>query len=115
MTDIALPTGQQPEMRPGLNDVQVMALIGVAHGISHFFQLVLPSLFPLLKDDFQVSYAELGAVMTVFYITSGLLQTPAGFLVDRIGARAVLLGGLGLYSIAIALYGLAPGFWMLFP
>ncbi len=115
MTDIALPTGQQPEMRPGLNDVQVMALIGVAHGISHFFQLVLPSLFPLLKDDFQVSYAELGAVMTVFYITSGLLQTPAGFLVDRIGARAVLLGGLGLYSVAIALYGLAPGFWMLFP
>ncbi len=115
MSDIALSAGPQPEMRPGLHDMQVMALIGVAHGISHFFQLVLPSLFPLLKDDFQVSYTELGAVMTVFYVTSGLLQTPAGFLVDRIGARAVLLGGLGIYCAAIALYGLAPSFWLLFP
>ncbi|WP_428246722.1 MFS transporter [Ferrovibrio sp.] len=113
MTDLALPAGQKPELP--FRDVQVMALIGVAHGISHFFQLVLPSLFPLLKDDFQVSYTQLGAVMTVFYVTSGLLQTPAGFLVDRIGARNVLLGGLGLYCAGILLYGLAPSFWMLFP
>jgi FSR family fosmidomycin resistance protein-like MFS transporter len=113
MTDLALPAGQKPELP--FRDMQVMALIGLAHGISHFFQLVLPSLFPLLKDDFQVSYTQLGAVMTVFYVTSGLLQTPAGFLVDRIGARNVLLGGLGLYCAGILLYGLAPSFWMLFP
>ncbi|MBP6819629.1 MAG: MFS transporter [Ferrovibrio sp.] len=113
MTDLALPADQKPELP--FRDMQVMALIGLAHGISHFFQLVLPSLFPLLKDDFQVSYTQLGAVMTVFYVTSGLLQTPAGFLVDRIGARNVLLGGLGLYCAGILLYGLAPSFWMLFP
>jgi len=114
MTDFALPAGQKPE-QPPLRDIQVMALIGLAHGCSHFFQLVLPSLFPFLKDTFQVSYTELGAVMTVFYVTSGLLQTPAGFLVDRIGARAVLLGGMGLYCTGILLYGLVPSFWMLFP
>lgn len=113
MTDLALPAGQKPQLP--FRDMQVMALIGLAHGISHFFQLVLPSLFPLLKDDFQVSYTQLGAVMTVFYVTSGLLQTPAGFLVDRIGARNVLLGGLSLYCVGILLYGLAPSFWMLFP
>ena len=67
-------------------DIKVMSLIGLAHGLSHFYQLVLPPLFPLLKDAFGVSYTELGLMMTVFYVMSGVFQTPAGFLVDRWGA-----------------------------
>lgn len=113
MTDFALPAGS-PSSAPN-RDVKVMALIGVAHGCSHFFQLVLPPLFPFLKDDFAVSYTELGLVMTLFYVTSGMLQTPAGFLVDRIGARNVLIGGLGIFCTAILLYGLVPSYWMLLP
>lgn len=113
MTDFALPAGS-PSSIPN-RDIKVMALIGVAHGCSHFFQLVLPPLFPFLKEDFAVSYTELGLVMTLFYVTSGLLQTPAGFLVDRIGARNVLIGGLGIFCTAILLYGLVPSYWMLVP
>lgn len=113
MTDFALPAGS-PSSIPN-RDLKVMALIGVAHGCSHFFQLVLPPLFPFLKDEFVVSYTELGLVMTLFYVTSGLLQTPAGFLVDRIGARNVLIGGLGIFCTAILLYGLVPSYWMLVP
>jgi len=112
MTDIALP-GQPNSVSN--RDIKVMALIGVAHGCSHFFQLVLPPLFPFLKDDFAVSYTELGLVMTLFYVTSGVLQTPAGFLVDRIGARNVLIGGLAIFCTAILLYGLAPSYWLLLP
>jgi FSR family fosmidomycin resistance protein-like MFS transporter len=113
MTDFALPAGS-PSSIPN-RDIKVMALIGVAHGCSHFFQLVLPPLFPFLKEDFAVSYTELGLVMMLFYVTSGLLQTPAGFLVDRIGARNVLIGGLGIFCTAILLYGLVSSYWMLVP
>src|SRR3546814_3495386 len=105
------------DLQPALpgRDLKVMALVGAAHGCSHFFQLVLPSLFPWLKDVFQVSYTELGLITTCFYVISGTLQTPAGFLVDRIGARNVLMGGLGIFCVAILLLSLVPAYWMLFP
>jgi FSR family fosmidomycin resistance protein-like MFS transporter len=94
---------------------KVIGLIGIAHTFSHFFQLALPPLFPLLRSSFGVGYAELGVLTTLFYLASGLSQTPAGFLVDRFGARRVLFCGLALEAGAILLCGLAPGYWTLMP
>jgi FSR family fosmidomycin resistance protein-like MFS transporter len=96
-------------------DVAVIAPVGAAHFSSHFLQLALAPLFPLVKADLDVGYAALGLVLTVFYATSGLAQTPAGFLVDRLGPRPVLLGGLTLQATAVGLYGLAPAYWALLP
>jgi FSR family fosmidomycin resistance protein-like MFS transporter len=95
--------------------MRVIGLIGTAHAVSHFFQLVLPPLFPLLKEAFDVSYAELGLLATCFYAASGLSQTAAGFAVDRFGARAVLVAGIALLATAILLIGLAPSFWVIAP
>jgi len=99
--------------RVAQQDIKVVGLVSAAHFMSHFFQIVLPPIFPLLKDAFGVGYAELGIVMTLMYATSGLMQTPAGILVDRLGAAPVLIGGLGLYSAAVLLYGFAPNLWVL--
>jgi MFS family permease len=96
-------------------DIRVIGLVSSAHAVSHFFQLVLPPLFPLLKEAFGVSYAELGLLVTSFYAASGLSQTPAGFAVDRFGARAVLVAGIGLFATAILLIGLAPSYWLMVP
>jgi FSR family fosmidomycin resistance protein-like MFS transporter len=93
-------------------DVKVVGLVSAAHFMSHFFQIVLPPIFPLLKDAFGIGYAELGIVMTLMYATSGLMQTPAGILVDRLGPAPVLIGGLGLYSAAVLLFGFAPNVWV---
>src|SRR3984893_10834599 len=94
-------------------DVKVIGLVSSAHFMSHFFQIVLPPIFPLLKDAFGVGYAELGIVMTLMYATSGLMQTPAVIRVGRLGAAPVLIGGLGLFSAAVLLYGFAPNLWVL--
>ena len=96
-------------------DARVIGVVGVAHGLSHFFQLVLPPLFPLLRAEFGVSYATLGALVSVFYVASGLCQFGAGFAVDRFGARPVLLGGLGLLAGGTLLAGFVPGIVWLFP
>ncbi len=96
-------------------DIKAISLIGLAHGNSHFFQLVLPPLFPFMIADFDVGYTELGAMMTVFYVSSGLAQPVAGFVVDRFGARQVLIIGMALYSAAILLAGTLSEFWMFFP
>jgi MFS family permease len=95
--------------------VRVIGLIGAAHFFSHFFQLTLPPLFPLLKTVFGVPYLALGVAMSVFYGASGIGQTLSGFLVDRVGALRVLLGGMGLFAGSIALAGLVPSYWLLLP
>jgi FSR family fosmidomycin resistance protein-like MFS transporter len=97
------------------NDVKVIGVVGAAHGLSHFFQLVLPPLFPLLRAEFDVSYATLGALVSVFYVASGVCQFGAGFAVDRFGARPVLLGGIALLAGGALLAGLVPGVYWLFP
>ncbi|UCH47125.1 MAG: MFS transporter [Betaproteobacteria bacterium] len=81
-------------------DAQVIGLVGLGHGTSHFFHLLLAPLFPWLKEAFGLSYAELGLLMTVFFIVSGVGQALAGFVVDRIGALPVLLGGLAFLCIS---------------
>lgn len=97
------------------HDARVITLISVAHAASHFNQLVLPPLFPFLIDAFGVGYTELGLMMTLFYATSGLAQTPAGFAVDRFGARNVLTAGTALMCGATILLGLAPNYWSMLP
>jgi MFS transporter, FSR family, fosmidomycin resistance protein len=96
-------------------DLKVTTIVTGAHTTDHFLQLVLPPLFPLLKVTYGVSYTDLGLLMALFYVASGLCQTPAGFLVDRFGARRVLVGGLATLSCAIILIGIVPTFTLMFP
>ena len=87
------------------SDARVIGLVGLAHGVSHFYHLILAALFVWLKPAFNLSYAELGLLMTVFFIISGVGQALAGFVVDRFGARAVLFSGvflLGVSALALA-------------
>lgn len=96
-------------------DAKVIGTVGSVHALSHFFQLVLPPLFPLLRAEFGVSYATLGALLSVFYVSSALCQFGAGFAVDRFGARPMLLAGLGLLAGGTLAAGLVPGVGWLFP
>jgi MFS family permease len=94
-------------------DARVIGLVGVAHGVSHFFHLILAGLFPWIKTAFGLSYAELGLLMTVFFVVSGVGQALSGFVVDRVGARAVLFAGLVLLGSAALVLAAAPNYGFL--
>jgi MFS family permease len=94
-----------PTPVPLRQDASLIGLIGIAHLCSHFSQLLLPPLFPWLKEAFHTSYAELGFLMTIFFVVSCTVQTLSGFWVDRYGPRPVLYAGLGL--LALAAFGFA--------
>jgi MFS family permease len=89
-------------------DLKVVGLIAAGHFLSHFYIMTLPPLFPLLRGEYGVSYTALGLALAVLNGTTGLTQAPVGFLVDRFGARGILIGGLALFALATALVGLFP-------
>jgi FSR family fosmidomycin resistance protein-like MFS transporter len=90
---------------PWRSEARIMGLIGLAHMTSHFFHLIIAPLFPWLRIEFGYSFTELGFLMTMFFIVSGIFQAAAGFVVDRFGAGITLLGGL----LCLSLYALCLG------
>ncbi|HJU16046.1 MAG TPA: MFS transporter [Stellaceae bacterium] len=94
-------------------DNRVNAVIGAGHFLSHFYALCLPTVFVAWARTFDASFAELGVAAAAMSATAGLLQTPAGFLVDRYGARPFLIGGALLMALSVAAMGLATAFWQI--
>jgi len=92
------------------HDVETISLIGFVHGVSHFFHLLLPPLFPWLMREFGLSFTGIGATMTVFFVISGTGQALAGFLVDRFGAARVLGAGISCFAAASLLLSFANGY-----
>ena len=92
-------------------DTKVIALIAIAHFVSHVHVMLLPPILGQVREAFGVSYTQIALALTVFNVASALLQTPAGFLVDRIGPRLMLTAGLILAGAAITAAALLPGYW----
>lgn len=93
------------------DDMKVISLIGTAHFFSHFYILLLAPLFPILKDVFGVSYVQLGLILTVANAATGVSQIPFGYLVDKVGAKWILIGGLAAHGLAFVLIGVTGTYW----
>lgn len=92
------------------NDVKVMGLIGVAHGASHYYQLAFATMLLIVRQEAGLTFTDVGLLAGIFYGVSGVVQTGAGFAVDRFGARPILAGGLAIVGLALALISIAHSF-----
>jgi MFS family permease len=93
--------------------MRLVAVVSAAHFVSHYYIIILAPLLPFVRADYGVSYTEIGLAFAAFNVVSAALQTPAGFLVDRLGARNLLIGGLIVGAAAFIMVGLIHSFWML--
>lgn len=98
---------------PARQDAKVIGLVCFPHMMSHVYWLVIPPMYDILMRVFDLNYTQAGAIMTAFAGATMVAQTPVGFLVDKIGARAMLIGGLTLESAAIAAFGLCDSYWQM--
>ncbi|MDD2917814.1 MFS transporter [Rhodoferax sp.] len=95
---------------PLKQDATIIALVGLAHAASHFGHLLLPPLFPVFMAEFSLSFSQLGALVSVFFVVSGLGQASAGFVVDKLGARPMLFAALTLFAMASLLASMVTGY-----
>ncbi len=104
-------TTLNPASNPWRDDAAVIGLVGIAHASSHFSHLLLPLMFPVFMSTFGLSYSELGFLMTVFFVVSGIGQASAGFVVDRFGARPILFGSLVVLALGALTVAAAQSYW----
>lgn len=93
--------------------VRLIGVISAAHFTSHIYILILAPLLPFVRAEYGVSYTEIGLALAAFNIVSAALQTPAGFLVDWLGARTLLIAGLIVGAVSFIVVGLVDSFWVM--
>ena len=94
-------------------DVRVVGILSGGHFMSHYYTMMLPPLFPLLHDDLGVSYTLLGLLLSLKSLASGAIQLPAGILVDRFGARRILIFGFSMILVSYLFVSMSNAFWMI--
>lgn len=90
-----------------------VCLITVAHGVNEFYSVALPPILPLLVADFDISYGQAGALITVFFVMYSIFQLPAGFLADKVGQTRLLSGGMILLSAGLFVVGTADSYLLM--
>jgi MFS family permease len=92
---------------------RVVGLVTGGHLLSHFYLLVFPPLFPVLRADLGLTNVEIGLVMSALSVGT-ILQLPVGELVDRTGAKRVFVAGVAVTAggVALAGFGVA-AYWSL--
>jgi MFS family permease len=103
--DLPLPVTRTAETK-------FVATICLVHFASHYYITLLAPLFLFVRADYDVTYTQLGLAFTAFNVVSTVLQTPAGFLVDRVSARLLLVAGLLVGASAFAVAALVDSYWV---
>lgn len=94
-------------------DWLIISLVGGAHACSHFFQLVIPTLYLSLAHEYGYDFAQLGLLASIFFLVSSIGQASSGFVVDRIGPAPVLHFGLACFVASGLLIAMSGGYAML--
>lgn len=101
---------------PGLSAVdepRQVGLVSVAHGVNEFYSIALPPILPLIVADFDVTLAEAGLLVTVYFAMYVLFQLPAGHVADRVGGTRLVAAGLLVLAGGTLLSGVAPTYeWL---
>ncbi len=92
----------------------VLFALSFSHLLNDTIQSLIPSIYPLVKDSFQLSFAQIGIITLVFQMSSSLFQPLVGILTDRRPYPYALPVGMGFSLCGLVLLALAPSYlWIL--
>src|SRR4051812_30752936 len=92
---------------PGRTAVRVLAAISVSHLLNDTIQSLIPSIYPILKSSFQLSFAQIGLIALTLQLTASLLQPLVGMYTDRRAMPYSLVAGMGSSLLGLLLLSIA--------
>lgn len=101
------------DSRSKRSEILTVALVSTGHFFSHFYVLSIPSVLPLIRDDFGVSNLTVGYIIISYAIFSTIWQYPMGVFSDRYGAAPIFIGGMVCLSVGVITMSFAPSIWIM--
>ncbi|BAW22605.1 MULTISPECIES: MFS transporter [Pseudomonas] len=113
MTTSAALAAAPPADQPQGFVVRIVGAAAFAHLLNDLIQAVLPSIYPMLKSDFALSFAQIGWIALVYQVTASLLQPWVGMYTDKHPQPYLLPAGMLVTLAGIALLAFAGSYEML--
>ena len=88
----------------------ILFMISITHLLNDMMQSVIPAVYPLLKEKFGFTFAQIGIITLVFQMTSSLLQPFIGLYADRHPRPYSLAAGMCFTLVGLLILSVAPGF-----
>ena len=88
----------------------ILFAVGFSHFLNDMIQSVIPAMYPLLKDSYGFTFAQIGIITLVFQLTSSLFQPFVGLYADRHPQPYSLSCGMLFTLSGLLSLGIASGF-----
>ena len=85
----------------------MLVICGISHFLNDMIQSIIPSIYPIIKDKFDFSFAQIGIITLVFQMTSSILQPFTGLYADRHPRPYALFVGMCFTLIGLLLLAFA--------
>lgn len=91
----------------------ILVIIGICHFLNDMIQSIIPSIYPIIKDKFGFSFAQIGVITLIFQLTSSILQPFTGRYADRHPQPYALTVGMCFTLAGLLMLASANSFWMI--
>src|SRR5271157_1052842 len=99
-----------PGERARLTSYGVLLAISVSHLLNDTLQSLIPALYPVVKESFHLTFAQVGLITLTFQLTASLLQPVVGAFTDRRPQPFSLAAGMGITLVGLALLSVVTSF-----
>lgn len=93
--------------------MRVLLALSFAHLVNDTLQALLPAIYPLLKNSYQLSFTQIGLITLTYQVTGSLLQPVVGYYTDRQPKPYSLPIGMGITLLGLVVLSQAASFAML--
>ena len=105
-----IPLSAAPEASPERTQFAVLGGISVAHMLNDMIQSLILAIYPLLKSDFHLSFAQVGLITLTYQLTASLLQPLVGMVTDRKPMPYSLALGMGFTFAGLLVLSVASNY-----
>lgn len=91
----------------------MLIICSISHFLNDMIQSIIPAIYPIMKDKFNYSFAQIGIITLVFQMTSSILQPFTGFYADKHPRPYALSAGMCFTLIGLLLLAFAENYFII--